>query len=280
MKTNQDYLYQDDSLKQYFSDISKTPLLNFEEELELSRKIISGDAKAKERLVKANLRLVVKIAKAYISAGVSLLDLIQEGNMGLMSAASKYDFSKNVRFSTYASWWIKQAIIRSITNKKRLIRLPHRKEETIRRINRFIAEYQQNHGLMPDTHVIASALDLSHEDVVGLLEVSGTMGSLDKEIGDESSSIIELIEDTSYTPEQQYMTTCIQEETRKILDRLVEKERTILMRRFSFGGGKKYTLKSLGEEMGISAETVRQIEIRAMDKLKVEFSHMKEYVYN
>ncbi|KKL12836.1 hypothetical protein LCGC14_2531760, partial [marine sediment metagenome] len=147
---------KEDCLKVYFMQIKKTGLLNFEEELELSKKIQKGSKAARQRLIEANLRLVVRIAKGYLSSGVALLDLIQEGNLGLIKAASKYDHRKQVRFSTYASWWIKQAIVRSLSNKRRVIRLPHRKEERLRKINKVYNSLSQTLMRSPTTEEIGA----------------------------------------------------------------------------------------------------------------------------
>lgn len=279
MKNSQDFAGQDESLKQYFEEIAKTPLLTFEQELSLSEQVLAGNEKAKEALIKANLRLVVKIAKNYLSLGINFLDLIQEGNMGLMNAAAKYDYKKNVRFSTYASWWIKQAIIRAITNKKRLIRLPHRKEEALRRIQRFVNE-NSTQGYQPSIEQISLELNLDREEVVSLLEIGNPVTSLDKEINEETGSFMDMIEDNSYDPGQEMLTECLKEGTLKLLETLMEKERKILMYRYNFVEGERHTLKAIGEEMGLSAETVRQIEIKAIEKLRHHSREIREYVYN
>lgn len=279
MKNSQDFAGQDESLKQYFEEIAKTPLLTFEQELSLSEQVLAGNEKAKEALIKANLRLVVKIAKNYLSLGINFLDLIQEGNMGLMNAAAKYDYKKNVRFSTYASWWIKQAIIRAITNKKRLIRLPHRKEEALRRIQRFVNE-NSTQGYQPSIEQISLELNLDREEVVSLLEIGNPVTSLDKEINEETGSFMDMVEDNSYDPGQEMLTECLKEGTLKLLETLMEKERKILMYRYNFVEGERHTLKAIGEEMGLSAETVRQIEIKAIEKLRHHSREIREYVYN
>lgn len=279
MKTQSPFPFQDESLARYFEEIAQTPLLSFEEELELSRRIQGGDKTAQDRLVRANLRLVVKIAKAYQRYGLGFLDLIQEGNIGLMNAASKYDHQKNVRFSTYASWWIKQAIVRAIANKNRLIRLPHRKEEALRRMMRLINE-AANQGKVLTTDSLCKDMGMDKEEVVALLEFSNSVTSLDKEVNDDASTFLDLIEDNSYQPDQLLFEQCFREDTKKLMEKLLDKERLILTHRFAFGGTKKATLKTIGEEMGLSAETVRQIEIRALQKLKVQKEEMQDYYYN
>lgn len=275
-----DFVGEEECLKRYFEDISRTPLLTFEEELELSRRIEAGDALAREKMIKSNLRLVVKIAKNYHAQGLSFLDLIQEGNLGLMNAAGKYDFRKNVRFSTYASWWIKQSIVRAIANKKKLIRLPHRKEESLRRIQRFMVEYQGTFQSQPTIQEIAENLGLREQEVIALLDAGSPVGSLDKDLGEESGSLMDVVEDSTYEPQKDMLETCIKEETLKLLETLMEKEKKILMYRYSFLGGKKHTLKTIGTEMGISPETVRQIEMKALVKLRKEGEALREYVYS
>ncbi|HUZ17258.1 MAG TPA: RNA polymerase sigma factor RpoD/SigA [Spirochaetia bacterium] len=270
----------DDALREYFRQIKKTPLLTFEEELDLSRRVQKGDEAARKKLIEANLRLVVKIAKSYITPDVGFLDIVQEGNLGLMKAASKYDYHHNVRFSTYAAWWIKQSISRALSNKRRTIRLPHRKEEALKKIQRTYFTLSQQLSRKPSVGEIAAELRMKEDEVVSILCVSGTVASLDCEINSESSTLMDLCEDNSYNPDKELFEKNIREETLRFLEHLVEKERQILLYRFAFYGGKRYTLKRIGEEMGISPETVRQIEMRAIKKLREHSEELKEYVYN
>ncbi len=269
---------KEDILKAYFRQIKKTGLLSFEEELELSKKIQKGSKVARERLIESNLRLVVRIAKGYLSSGVALLDLIQEGNMGLIKAASKYDYRKQVRFSTYASWWIKQAIVRALSNKRRVIRLPHRKEERLRKINKAYNSLSQTLMRSPTTKEIAEELGLRLEEVDSILGLSHAVVSLDCTYNEENLSLQDLIEDNTFDPDMALMKSSLREETMNFLETLLEKEKQILLYRFAFYGGKKYTLKRIGDEMGISPETVRQIEIRALRKLRECAGQLKEYV--
>jgi len=269
---------QDESLAQYFEEISKTPLLTFEQELELSRRVQAGDECAKQRLIQANLRLVVKIAKAYSRYGTAFLDLIQEGNLGLINAAGKFDYRKNVRFSTYASWWIKQSIVRALVNKNRMIRLPHRKEESLRKLMAKLAEAAAS-KTMPTVEELASYLRLAKEEVLALLELAGSVTSLDKEVGEEAVSLIELVEDRSYQPETEYFVQEFVSDTKRLLSTLQERERDVLICRYAFEGEKKKTLKTIGDQLGLSAETVRQMEIRALEKLRVQKDDLKEYMY-
>jgi len=271
---------KEDSLKSYFDQIKKSQLLTFEEELELSRRVLSGDEEARQKLITANLRLVVRIAKKYITKDVALLDLIQEGNLGLIKAASKYDYRKHVRFSTYASWWIKQAIVRALSNKRRVIRLPHRKEEKLRKINKAYNTLSQELKRTPNNMEIAEELGLKEKEVETIVHLSGAVVSLDGPTQEESGTLQDLIEDRSYLPERQLMENSLRERTLSFLETLKEKEKQILLRRFAFFGGKKYTLKKIGDEMGISPETVRQIEIRALRKLREAAAELSDYIFH
>ncbi len=276
------FIAREDNLKVYFDQIKKISLLTFEEELELSRRIQNGDEQARCQLIEANLRLVVRIAKSYITTDVSLLDLIQEGNLGLIKAASKYDYHKHVRFSTYASWWIKQTIVRSLSNKRRIIRLPHRKEEKLRKINKVFNTLSQRLMRAPSTGEIAGELGIKEKEVETILNLSSSVVSLDcpPAPSEEGGSLQELIEDKTSNPDKELIHNSLRDETMRFLGTLMEKEKQILLYRFAFFGGKKFTLKKIGDEMGISPETVRQIEIRALKKLKERAGELKEYVYN
>jgi RNA polymerase primary sigma factor len=270
----------EDNLKAYFSQIKKAKLLTFEEELELSRRIQAGDEQARTLLIESNLRLVVRIAKSYLTPEVSILDLIQEGNLGLMRAASKYDFRKQVRFSTYASWWIKQSIVRSLSNKKRVIRLPHRQEEKLRKINKVYNNLSQVLMREPTLLEIAEEIGLQEDEVASIINSSISVASLDSTLSGDSGSLHDVVEDQSFNPELELMQKTLREDTLRFLDGLQEKERQILLYRFSFASGKRYTLKKIGDELGISPETVRQIEIRALKKLRGFSDELKEYVYS
>ena len=270
----------EDNLKAYFDQIKKAKLLTFEEELDLSRRIQAGDESARTLLIESNLRLVVRIAKSYLTAEVSILDLIQEGNLGLMRAASKYDFRKQVRFSTYASWWIKQSIVRSLSNKKRVIRLPHRQEEKLRKINKVYNNLSQVLMREPTLLEIAEEIGLQEDEVASIINSSVSVASLDSTLSGDSGSLHDVVEDQSFNPELELMQKTLREDTLKFLDGLQEKERQILLYRFSFASGKRYTLKKIGDELGISPETVRQIEIRALKKLRGFSDELKEYVYS
>jgi len=270
----------DDNLKAYFNQIKKAKLLTFEEELALSRRIQSGDEEARKQLVESNLRLVVRIAKGFLTPEVSILDLIQEGNLGLMRAAAKYDYRKQVRFSTYASWWIKQSIVRSLSNKKRVIRLPHRQEEKLRKINKVYNSLSQVLMREPSLQEIAEEIGLGEEEVASIINSSGSVASLDSSLSADSGSLHDMVEDFSFDPGRELMKKMQREDTLRFLDSLQEKEKQILLYRFSFVSGKRQTLKKIGDELGISPETVRQIEIRALKKLRAFSDELKEYVYS
>lgn len=268
-----------DALQQYFSLIKTRPLLSFEEEIELSKLIQDGSREAKKRLTESNLRLVVKIARSYSSSGVGLLDLIQEGNIGLMKAVEKYDYRKNVRFSTYAAWWIRQAIVRALGKNQKQIHLPHRKEEMMKKVQRYYYSFQLENGRKPSSEEIGTSLGIEAEEVNSLLNWSHSIVSLDWEDSESETTLGDMFEDTTYEPNKELVTKCMREDTEKFLQHLVERERKVLMHRFAFYGGKRATLKDIGTHMGISPETVRQIELRAIKKLRRHAEEMKEYVY-
>ena len=270
---------KEDTLRAYFDQIKKTRLLTFEEELALSRSIQRGDEAARQRLITANLRLVVRIAKKYMTSDVSLLDLIQEGNLGLIKAASKYDYRKNVRFSTYASWWIKQAIVRALSNKRRVIRLPHRKEEKLRQINKTFNTLSQQYKRSPNYQEIADELGIQGREVEAIVSLSSAVVSLDGPTPEENGTLQDLIMDYTYVPDRELLRNSLREKTMGFLETLLAKEKQILLYRFAFFGGRKYTLKMIGDEMGISPETVRQIEIRALRKLKECAGELRDFVF-
>lgn len=278
MKYSSDTNY-DSSMKFYLEEISRYTLLTFEEELELAEKIEDGDMTARQRLINSNLRLVVKLARAYKVSGVSLLDLIQEGNLGLIKAAERYDFRKQVRFCTYAAWWIKQAITRFLTDRSRSIRLPYRKEEALRHIQDFIMTFNSEEMRSPSLKEISAGTGVKYSDVVSIMEFSSNPISLYSETNIENGTLIDFLEDSNYNPDKELFKKCAEQETRESLCKLKEKERDILRFRYNFVDGKKHTLKTIGEYMGISPETVRQIEIRALKKLKDQAADLKEYMY-
>lgn len=259
----------EDTLKMYYERVKQVPLLNAEEERDLSMRIQAGEEAARSRLIEANLRLVIKIARAFANFDVPLIDLIQEGNIGLIKAAERFDYKRNVRFSTYASWWIKQAVTRSLVNSRRAIRLPHRKEELIKRIHKTYGYLSQSLSREPTRSEIAKELGIDERFVKEALEMSGGIVPLEGDNDDdESGSVLDVYADETYSPDVAFVKNCVREKTVELLEALMEKERQVLIYRFEFYGNQKRTLKGIGETMGISAETVRQIEKRALRKLR------------
>lgn len=269
---------EEDTIKLYLQEINKTSLLDFEDELELSKRINKGDKSALEALIKANLRLVVKIAKHFVSKEYPLMDIIQDGNLGLIKAAEKYDYNKYVRFSTYAAWWIKQSIIRSLSIKKRMIRIPHRKEEKLRQIKKVWHNLYQKLRRVPKIEEISDFMGLDVEEIENLIAVGNTVVSFENNISSDDFPLINIIEDNSYSPDQIVMNEKLKEETLNILNSLIPKEKMVLLCRFGFVSEKKYTLKTMGDYFGISAETVRQIEIKALKKLREKYGYLKDYL--
>lgn len=269
----------DDCLQSYFDQIKDIPLLSFEEELDLAQRIHNGDKAARGQLIEANLRLVAKIARGYLKPDISLLDLIQEGNVGLMRAVDKYDHLKQVRFSTYAAWWIRQSITRYLSDKRRIIRLPHRKEEILRKIQRAYHTLSQLYMRKPKAEEIAAEICASKEDVEFILSLVHDVITVENEKNDEEiPSALELHEDYTYSPERSLMKKSSREDTLKVLNHLKDREKRILVYRYQLNGGKHYTLKNISNRMGISAETVRQIEIRALQKLRYHADELRDYI--
>lgn len=267
------------NLKAYFDEIRQDNLLTFEEEIELAKRIENNDKNALNKMIKCNLRLVIKIAKRYITPEWELSDLIQEGNIGLMKAVEKYDYRRNVRFSTYASWWIKQSIIRSISNKRRVIRLPHRKEEKLRKINITINIMFQELKRMPSIKELSERLGYSEFDILNLKNISENLVSIDADNSEDGCFIINMLDDEHYSPDNILDREEIKRATEDMLDKLKEKEKEILRQRFALDDSKKETLKSIAKNLGISPETVRQIELKTINKIKVNFPHLRDYLY-
>jgi RNA polymerase primary sigma factor len=268
-------------LETYCNQIKMIPLLSFEEALELSRRIQKGDAEARRKLIEANLRLVVKIARSYTLGSIPLMDVIQEGNLGLIRAVEKYDYSRNIRFSTYANWWIRQAISRYISNKQRVIRLPHRKEVLLHKIQKAHQILSQTLMRQPRTQEIAEYLRLPVEDVDRLIKAGSAAISLEMDIvPDESATIEDTHEDYTYNPEQVFLKKSARADTIRFLGMLKDREKRILMSRYQLNGCKDRTLKTIGDKMGISPETVRQIEMRALRKIRCHAEELRNCVYH
>ena len=269
----------DDCLQSYFDQIKNIPLLTFEEELQLSQAIQAGDNNARCRLIEANLRLVIKIARGYLTPDVSLMDLIQEGNMGLMRAVDKYDHLKQVRFSTYAAWWIRQVITRFLSDKRRIIRLPHRKEEILRKIQRAYHTLSQLYMRQPRIEEIASEIGVSKENVEFILSLVHDIISFDIDRSDgDSLAALEFHEDYTYSPERALIRKSSREATLQVLNQLKDREKRILVYRYQLNGGKQHTLKSISDKMGLSTETVRQIELRALQKLRGHAEELRTFI--
>jgi RNA polymerase primary sigma factor len=267
----------DDVIHSYFSQIKAIPLLSFEEEQELSRRIQKKDDAALRKLIESNLKLVVKIARSYISQDVPFLDIIQEGNLGLMRAAEKFDHKKNVRFSTYASWWIRQSISRYLSNKRRPIRLPQRKEEILKKVQCSYHTLSQTLMRQPNTGEISQEIGVSTEDINSVISLTKGTFSIHPGPGEETS--MDFYEDYTYNPERALLKKSSRDETIRFLGHLKDRERRIVMYRYRFDGGKRYTLKKISEKMGISPETVRQIEMKAMQKMRLRADELRNCVY-
>jgi RNA polymerase primary sigma factor len=270
---------QDESLRAYFNKLKDIPLLSIEDELELSRRVREGDETARSRFIEANLRLVVKIARGYLAGDISFMDLIQEGNIGLMHAVEKFDPSRQIRFSTYAAWWIRQSVSRFLSNKRRAIRLPNRKEEALRKIKQAFYDLSQVYGRQPKIREVADSIGIPQEDVEFLLNLTNDLIPFETESGDgEALAVAEYHEDYTYSPEHALMKKSSREATLKVLNHLKDREKRILMYRYQLDGERQHTLKTIGEKMGISLETVRQIEMKALRKLRPHAKDLRNFL--
>ncbi len=258
-------------LKIYLREIGEIPLLTEEEEKELGKKCAEGDMDAKRRLEEGNLRLVVSIAKHYTGHGLAFLDLIQEGNLGLMRAVEKYDYTKENRFSTYATWWIKEAITRALDEQSREIRVPVHVAENMKKVQKAGKQLQQELGREPSAAEIAARLgDKTEEDVKNILTYLQTPVSLETPVGEEGeTNLSDLVEDKAeQTPEEAISLLVQKEEVRELLKLLNEREQKVIRLRFGLEDGRTHTLEEVGKELSITRERVRQIEARALEKLK------------
>ena len=270
----------DDVFAIYINEIKSYKLLTSEEELNLSKKIASGDEAARERLINANLRLVVSVAGKFSTGSIPVMDLIQEGNMGLMAAAAKFNYSFNTRFSTYAYSWILQYMLRYIHAKNSIVKLPARKRELVRRINSTKAFLQQKTGKDASEKEIAEYLGISADQVNDALDFSMNITSLDASCGENGDMTIgDMVADSAETPEESVMKQERKNEVANLMHTLSDKEKNVIYHRYNFENDKKTkTLREIGEILGVSAETVRQMEIRAIHRMKItaEKPGMKE----
>lgn len=260
-----------DAVRSYLQEIGKTPLLTAEEEVILAKRIEQGDREAKQLLVTANLRLVVSIAKKYAHRGLHLLDLIQEGNIGLIRAVEKFDYKRGFKFSTYATWWIRQAITRSIADQARTIRIPVHMHETINKLNKISAELAAKLGRKAKPKEIADKMGIEVEKVHEIQKISQHPKSLSQQIGKEKDSeLADIIPDTETLPPEAVATNAfLRSQMQDILDDLQDRERRVLELRFGLEDGVTRTLEEVGREFGVTRERIRQIEAKALKKLKV-----------
>lgn len=279
----------DDSVKLYLREIGKIPLLSQEEEFELAQKIINGNEKekkrAKDKMAESNMRLVVSIAKRYSGRGLDFLDLIQEGNTGLLRAVEKFDPDKGFKFSTYATWWIRQAITRAIADQARTIRIPVHMVETINKVLRTQRRLTQELNREPTTEEIGKAMDMDADKIEYVMKIKQDIASLDASVGrdgeDDDSSLGDFIEDEDrVSPEDSAATQLLKEQIAEILSTLTDREQKIIKMRFGIGGGKSHTLEEVGAEFSVTRERIRQIEAKALAKLRKnkDTKKLKEYL--
>ncbi|MGL6201468.1 MAG: RNA polymerase sigma factor RpoD [Lachnospiraceae bacterium] len=260
----------EDPVRMYLKEIGKVPLLNAEEEVVLAKRMTDGDEEAKKRLAEANLRLVVSIAKRYVGRGMLFLDLIQEGNLGLIKAVEKFDYQKGFKFSTYATWWIRQAITRAIADQARTIRIPVHMVETINKLIRVSRQLLQELGREPTPEEIAEELEMPVERVREILKISQEPVSLETPIGEEEDSHLgDFIQDDNVpVPAEAAAATLLKEQLGEVLNTLTEREQKVLRLRFGMNDGRARTLEEVGKEFDVTRERIRQIEAKALRKLR------------
>lgn len=272
----------DDPVKMYLKDIGKVPLLSADDEIELARKMMDGDESAKRELSVANLRLVVSIAKRYVGRGMQFLDLIQEGNLGLMKAVEKFDYQKGFKFSTYATWWIRQAITRAIADQARTIRIPVHMVETINKVVRVQRLLLQQYGREPTPEEIAKEMGIPEQRVVEIQQISQDPVSLETPIGEEEDSHLgDFIEDEqAIAPTDVVASNLLKEQLLEILDTLTPREEKVLRLRYGLDDGKPRTLEEVGKEFNVTRERIRQIEAKALRKLRhpTRSKRLKEFI--
>ncbi|MGN0711827.1 MAG: RNA polymerase sigma factor RpoD [Anaerovoracaceae bacterium] len=260
----------DDPVRMYLKEIGKVPLLSADEEIELAKRMEAGDEEAKKRLCEANLRLVVSIAKRYVGRGMMFLDLIQEGNLGLIKAVDKFDWRKGYKFSTYATWWIRQAITRSIADQARTIRIPVHMVETINKLIRISRQLLQEYGREPSPEEIAKEMDISEEKVREILKIAQEPVSLETPIGEEEDSHLGdfIPDDDVPAPAEAAAFSMLKEQLVEVLDTLTEREQKVLKLRFGLEDGRARTLEEVGKKFDVTRERIRQIEAKALRKLR------------
>lgn len=261
----------DDSVRLYLREIGKIPLLSAEEELALAKRVVAGDKDAKDKMAEANMRLVVSIAKRYVGRGLDLLDLIQEGNTGLLRAVEKFDPDKGFKFSTYATWWIRQAITRAIADQARTIRIPVHMVETINKLLRTQRRLTQELNREPSNEEIAKAMGIEVDKVEHIMKIKQDISSLDASVHeDEEDSVLgDFIEDEdTISPEESATNQLLKEHVKDMLNGLTEREQKIIRLRFGLEDGKNYTLEEVGQEFSVTRERIRQIEAKALAKLR------------
>lgn len=274
----------DDSVRLYLREIGKIPLLTANEELELAKKVVEGDKRAKDKMAEANMRLVVSIAKRYSGRGLDFLDLIQEGNTGLLRAVEKFDPEKGFKFSTYATWWIRQAITRAIADQARTIRIPVHMVETINKLLRTQRRMTQELNREPTIEELAKELEMEPEKVEYVIKIKQDITSLDAGVGrdgeDEDSVLGDFIEDEDgATPEESAASQLLKEQVQSILSTLSEREQKIVKMRFGLENGKSHTLEEVGQEFAVTRERIRQIEAKALAKLRKHKDAKKLHEY-
>ena len=273
-KLNEDFTFDnislDDPVKVYLREIGRVPLLSTDEEIELAVKISEGNQYAKQRLTEANLRLVVSIAKKYVGRGMYFLDLIQEGNVGLIKAVDKFDYTKGFKFSTYATWWIRQAITRAIADQARTIRIPVHMVETINRLKKVQSQLLHENGIEPSEELIAEKMDLPVERVREIMRVAQEPVSMETPIGpEEDSRLMDFIRDEdALAPDEAALKTITNEDIDSVLKTLTPREEAVIRLRFGLKDGRCHTLEEVGTEFNVTRERIRQIEAKALRKLR------------
>ena len=274
----------DDSVRLYLREIGKIPLLSSEEEMDLARRIVEGDKKAKDKMAEANMRLVVSIAKRYSGRGLDFLDLIQEGNTGLLRAVEKFDPDKGFKFSTYATWWIRQAITRAIADQARTIRIPVHMVETINKLLRTQRRMTQELNREPTIEELSKELDMEPEKIEYVIKIKQDISSLDAGVGrdgEDDDSVLQdfIVDEDTVSPEDSASNQLLKEQVQEILSSLSDREQKIVRMRLGLDNGKNHTLEEVGQEFAVTRERIRQIEAKALAKLRKHKDAKKLYEY-